>query len=58
MNCGTDSPGGEFTCEPEYAAADISSSNLLTRALILTGIQEALMENLIYQRNTELFCPI
>lgn len=49
MNCGTDSPGGEFTCEPGYAAADISGSNLLTRALILTGIQEALMENLIYQ---------
>lgn len=49
MNCGADSPGSEFTCEPGYAAADISSSNLLTRALILTGIQEALMENLIYQ---------
>lgn len=42
--------GRWVTCEPGHAGADISRSNLLTSALILAGIQEALVENLIYQQ--------
>lgn len=42
-----DSLGGGCTCEPGHAGADISCSNLLTCAFVLTGIQEALVENLI-----------
>lgn len=40
--------GGGCTCEPGHAGADVSCSHFLTRAFILTGIQEALVENLNY----------
>lgn len=39
-------PDWWFTCETRHAGADVSRPDLLTGSLVLTGVEEALVENL------------